>query len=49
MSTYLDYTYSLVHQDNSSDIPDTNALKQALEKGNVRYSLVHKKHIGPLD
>ncbi|KAF2496069.1 coatomer subunit beta [Lophium mytilinum] len=45
MSTYLDYTYSLVHQDNSSDIPDTNALKQALEKGNDESKIETMKRI----
>ncbi|KAF2804825.1 Coatomer, beta subunit [Mytilinidion resinicola] len=45
MSTYLDYTYSLVHQDNASDIPDTNALKQALEKGNDDSKIETMKRI----
>ena|ERR1700712_3539845 len=34
MTTFLESTYSLVHQDNSADQPSVQELKTQLEKGN---------------
>lgn len=33
MASLLDYTYSLVHQDNAADVPTLQELRTALEKG----------------
>src|SRR6185436_6293241 len=34
MATFLDMSYSLVHQDNTADLPNLQDLKTQLEKGN---------------
>lgn len=33
MASFLDYSYSLVHQDNAADVPTMSELRKALEKG----------------
>ncbi|RKF65769.1 Coatomer subunit beta [Golovinomyces cichoracearum] len=33
MASFLDYSYSLVHQDNAADVPTMSELRTALEKG----------------
>lgn len=33
MASFLDYSYSLVHQDNAADVPTLSELRKALEKG----------------
>lgn len=33
MASYMDYSYTLVHQDNSADQPTVQELKTQLEKG----------------
>ncbi|RKF72055.1 Coatomer subunit beta [Golovinomyces cichoracearum] len=33
MASFLDYSYSLVHQDNAADVPTMSELRAALEKG----------------
>ncbi|TQS37866.1 hypothetical protein Golomagni_01644 [Golovinomyces magnicellulatus] len=33
MASFLDYSYSLVHQDNAADVPTLPELRKALEKG----------------
>ncbi|RKF55031.1 Coatomer subunit beta [Golovinomyces cichoracearum] len=33
MTSFLDYSYSLVHQDNAADVPTMSELRTALEKG----------------
>ncbi|KAF1911677.1 coatomer subunit beta [Ampelomyces quisqualis] len=45
MSTFLENSYSLVHQDNAADVPSQNELKQALEKGNDEQKIETMKKI----
>ncbi|KAF2745563.1 coatomer subunit beta [Sporormia fimetaria CBS 119925] len=45
MATFLENSYSLVHQDNAADIPSQNELKQALEKGTDETKIETMKKI----
>ncbi|KAL5115211.1 coatomer subunit beta [Pleosporales sp. CAS-2024a] len=45
MATFLENSYSLVHQDNAADVPSQNELKQALEKGNDEQKIETMKKI----
>ena len=45
MSTFLETTYSLVHQDNAADTPTTQELKTQLEKGNDELKVETMKRI----
>ncbi|KAH4151216.1 coatomer subunit beta [Parastagonospora nodorum] len=45
MATFLENSYSLVHQDNAADVPSQNEFKQALEKGNDEQKIETMKKI----
>ena len=45
MTTFLETTYSLVHQDNVADTPTTQELKTQLEKGNEEMKVETMKRI----
>ncbi|KAF2472191.1 coatomer subunit beta [Lindgomyces ingoldianus] len=45
MATFLENSYSLVHQDNAADVPSQNELKQALEKGTDESKIETMKKI----
>ncbi|KAF2018887.1 coatomer subunit beta [Aaosphaeria arxii CBS 175.79] len=45
MATFLENAYSLVHQDNSADVPSQNELKQSLEKGSDEQKIETMKKI----
>ncbi|KAH7114306.1 coatomer subunit beta [Dendryphion nanum] len=45
MATFLENSYSLVHQDNAADVPSQNDLKQALEKGTDEQKIETMKKI----
>ncbi|KAG9377732.1 Coatomer protein [Pyrenophora tritici-repentis] len=45
MATFLENSYSLVHQDNAADVPAQNDLKNALEKGSDEQKIETMKKI----
>lgn len=45
MASFLDYTYSLVHQDNPADVPTLAELRTALEKGTDESKVETMKRI----
>jgi coatomer subunit beta len=45
MATYLENSYSIVHQDNAADQPTVQELKTQLEKGNDEAKLETMKKI----
>lgn len=45
MATFLENSYSLVHQDNAADVPSQNELKNALEKGSDEQKIETMKKI----
>lgn len=45
MASFLDYSYSLVHQDNSADVPTMSELRTALEKGSDESKVETMKRI----
>jgi coatomer subunit beta len=45
MATFLDSAYSLVHQDNTSDLPSQQDLKNQLEKGTDETKVETMKRI----
>ncbi|CAJ2512685.1 Uu.00g008040.m01.CDS01 [Anthostomella pinea] len=45
MSSFLDHTYSLVHQDNAADVPSMSELRTQLEKGTDETKVETMKRI----